>query len=188
MERSSIKQDLHRRDFTINTLAVRLTPDRWGELLDFYGGRKDLEDGVIRVLHSLSFVEDPTRILRAARFEQRFGFEIERRTEELIADALDLLDRVSPERVRHELELILAEAEPERGLCRLQALGVLQKLHPALRCDAWFADKAAELRIALTAVASPVTVSPPPMSIELGSAPAALPCLAPVQFDAGSDG
>ena len=116
VERSSIKQDLHRRDFTINTLAVRLTPDRWGELLDFYGGREDLEDGVIRVLHSLSFVEDPTRILRAARFEQRFDFEIEPRTEELIGDALDLLDRVSAERVRHELELILAEAEPERAL------------------------------------------------------------------------
>jgi tRNA nucleotidyltransferase (CCA-adding enzyme) len=72
VERSSVKQDLHRRDFTINTLAVRLTPERWGLLLDFYGGRRDLEEGIIRVLHSLSFVEDPTRILRAARFEQRF--------------------------------------------------------------------------------------------------------------------
>lgn len=171
VERSSIKQDLHRRDFTINTLAVRLTPDRWGELLDFYGGRKDLDDGIIRVLHSLSFVEDPTRILRAARFEQRFGFEIERRTEELIADALALLDRVSPERIRHELELILAENEPERALCRLQGLGVLQKLHPALRCEPWFADKAADLRIAMTAVASPESIAPPPMSIEPGSAP-----------------
>ncbi|MGE5602078.1 MAG: CBS domain-containing protein [Nitrososphaerales archaeon] len=171
VERSSIKQDLHRRDFTINTLAICLTPDRWGELLDFYGGRKDLDDGIIRVLHSLSFVEDPTRMLRAARFEQRFAFDIEPRTEELIADALDLLDRVSPERVRHELELILAESEPERVLCRLQELGVLQKLHPELRCDGWFADKAAELRVALTAVASPASVAPPPMSLGSYSAP-----------------
>lgn len=165
VERSSIKQDLHRRDFTINTLAIRLTPDRWGELLDFYGGRKDLDDRIIRVLHSLSFVEDPTRILRAARFEQRFGFTIERRTAELIADALALLDRVSPERIRHEVELILAEHEPERALCRLQGLGVLGRLHPALTCDQWFADKAAELRVALTAVASPASTAPPPMAI-----------------------
>jgi tRNA nucleotidyltransferase (CCA-adding enzyme) len=149
VERSGIKQDLHRRDFTINTLAVRLTPSRWGELLDFYGGRKDLDDGIIRVLHSLSFVEDPTRILRAARFEQRFSFHIEPRTEELMGDALDLLDRVSAERVRHELELIMAEEAPERALCRLAELKVLPALHPHLRCDAWFQDKAAELRAQL---------------------------------------
>jgi tRNA nucleotidyltransferase (CCA-adding enzyme) len=171
VERSSIKLDLHRRDFTINTLALRLTPDRWGELLDFYGGREDLEEGVIRVLHSLSFVEDPTRILRAARFEQRFGFQIEPRTEELIADALDLLDRISPDRVRHELELIFAEAEPERAICRLQEMGVLQKLHPALRCDPWFVGKAAELRAALRAVRDPKGVAPPPMHLSAAAAP-----------------
>ena len=117
---------------------IRLDPRHWGELLDFYGGKKDLEDGIIRVLHSLSFVEDPTRILRAARFEQRFGFQIEPRTEKLIADARDLLARVSGERVRHELELIMAEAEPERALCRLDELGVLALIHPSLHCDAWF--------------------------------------------------
>jgi tRNA nucleotidyltransferase (CCA-adding enzyme) len=150
IERSSIKQDLHRRDFTINTLAVSLTPNHWGELLDFYGGRKDLDDGTIRVLHSLSFVEDPTRILRAARFEQRFSFRIEPRTEELIGDALDMLDRVSAERVRHELELIVAEEAPERVLCRLAELNVLPALHPALRCDAWLQTKAVELRAQLT--------------------------------------
>jgi tRNA nucleotidyltransferase (CCA-adding enzyme) len=152
VERSSIKQDLHRRDFTINTLAVRLTPNQWGELLDFYGGRKDLDDGIIRVLHSLSFVEDPTRILRAARFEQRFSFRIEPRTEELIGGALDLLDRVSAERVRHELELIVAEEAPERVLCRLAELEVLPALHPALRCDPWLQAKAVELRAQLAAL------------------------------------
>jgi tRNA nucleotidyltransferase (CCA-adding enzyme) len=155
VERSSIKQDLHRRDFTINTLAVRLTTNHWGELLDFYGGRKDLDDGTIRVLHSLSFVEDPTRILRAARFEQRFSFRIEPRTEELIGDALDLLDRVSAERVRHELELIVAEEAPELVLCRLAELGVLPALHPAFQsadghCAEWFQTKAVKLRAQLT--------------------------------------
>ena len=171
VERSSIKQDLHRRDFTINTLAVRLTPDHWGELLDFYGGRKDLADGMIRVLHSLSFVEDPTRILRAARFEQRFAFRIEPRTEELIAGALDLLDRVSAERVRHELELILAEAEPERALCRLGELNVLARLHPQLRCDAWFRAKASELRAALGQVSHPHNQSPAAMTLTPAAAP-----------------
>lgn len=146
VEQSSIKLDLHRRDFTINTLAICLAPARWGELLDFYGGRKDLEEGIIRVLHSLSFVEDPTRILRAVRFEQRFGFRIEPRTEELIANALDLLGRVSAERIRHEIELLLAETEPERAFCRLAEMGVLTVLHPDLRCNGWFQARAAELR------------------------------------------
>ena len=171
VERSSIKQDLHRRDFTINTLAVRLTPDHWGELLDFYGGRKDLADGIIRVLHSLSFVEDPTRILRAARFEQRFRFRIEPRTAELIADALDLLDRVSAERIRHELELILNEAEPEHALCRLDEMAVLVKLHPQLRCDAWFSAKALELRAALGLRVQPQGQAPAPMTLAPGAAP-----------------
>ena len=171
VERSSIKQDLHRRDFTINTLAVHLTPDHWGELLDFYGGREDLDAGKIRVLHSLSFVEDPTRILRAARFEQRFGFHLEPRTQELIAGALDLLDRVSAERVRHELELILSEAEPERALCRLDEMGVLGTLHPQLRCDAWFKAKAVELRAALDLVVHPQNQTPAAMTLAPGAAP-----------------
>lgn len=171
IERSSIKQDLHRRDFTINTLAVCLIPDRWGELLDSYGGRDDLEKGIIRVLHSLSFVEDPTRILRAARFEQRFDFRIDPRSEELIADALDLLDRVSAERVRHELELILAEAEPERALARLGELEVLARLQPELTCDAWLMGKAVELRSTLALVADPESGSPAAMVLPPAAAP-----------------
>ena len=124
VEDSSIKLDLHRRDFTINTLALCLDPDRWGELLDFYGGLNDLRQGVIRVLHSLSFVDDPTRILRAVRYEQRFGFTIEARTLELLLDAVELLDRVTPARIRHELERILQEERPEDALARLAELGV----------------------------------------------------------------
>jgi tRNA nucleotidyltransferase (CCA-adding enzyme) len=146
VERSSIKQDLHRRDFTINTLAIRLDPDHWGELLDFYGGEADLQAGVIRVLHSLSFVDDPTRILRAARLESRLGFQLDPRSAELIADGLPLLKRVSGDRIRHELEQIFDEPEPERALCRLDELGVLAHIHPGLRCDKWLRTKYAALR------------------------------------------
>lgn len=137
VERSSIKQDLHRRDFTINTLAIRLDPPHWGELLDFYGGEADLREGIIRVLHSLSFIDDPTRILRAARLEARLGFRLDPRSEALIANALPMLNRVSGDRIRHELELILGEEEPEPALCRLERLGVLSQIQPALRCDRW---------------------------------------------------
>jgi tRNA nucleotidyltransferase (CCA-adding enzyme) len=165
VERSTIKQDLHRRDFTINTLAAKLDPQHWGEMLDFYGGKKDLEEGIIRVLHSLSFVEDPTRILRAARFEQRFGFKIEHRTQTLIADARDLLDRVSGERVRHELLLIMAEAEPERVLCRLAELGVLAIIQPDLECNGWLRSKARELRTQYALVQNPHGEVPPPMAL-----------------------
>ena len=135
--RSSIKQDLHRRDFTINTLAIQLDPDNWGELLDFYGGEADLQDGVIRVLHSLSFVDDPTRMLRAARLESRLGFHLDPRSEQLIADGLPLLKRVSGDRIRHEMEQIFDEPKPENALHRLDDLGVMAHIHPGLSCDKW---------------------------------------------------
>ena len=133
VERSSIKQDLYRRDFTINTLAICLDRDRYGELLDFYGGERDIRQKSIRVLHNLSFVEDPTRILRAVRFEQRLGFTIEERTAELINDAMELLEDVTGERLRNELYLALREAQPELIFDRLARLGILQHLHPSLR-------------------------------------------------------
>ena len=146
VERGSIKLDLHRRDFTINTLAVRLDPECFGDLLDFWGGERDLRAGLVRVLHSLSFVDDPTRILRAVRLEQRLGFQLEPRTAELIEHALPLLDRVSADRVRHELDSILREAEPEKGLARLATLRVLPHIHPALRWDDWLRGKFAQAR------------------------------------------
>ncbi|MBI3242700.1 MAG: CBS domain-containing protein [Chloroflexi bacterium] len=135
VERGSIKLDLHRRDFTLNTLAIRLAREAFGDLLDFWGGERDLRDGLIRVLHSLSFVDDATRILRAVRFEQRFGFRIEARTAELLAHALHLLHKVSGDRIRHELDLILQEAEPERHIARLAGLGILSHIHPELPAD-----------------------------------------------------
>jgi len=146
VERSSIRQDLHRRDFTINTLAIDLTPARWGELLDFYGGERDLREGYVRVLHSLSFVEDPTRILRAARLEQRLGFRIEEQTEVLLRNALDLLDHTTAERIRQELYLILQEERPCDIIYRLKELGVLHQLHPQLRCDTWLRVRFCRMR------------------------------------------
>ncbi len=146
VERSSIKQDLYRRDFTINTMAICLDRARYGQLLDYYGGERDLREGLIRVLHSLSFVEDPTRILRAVRFAQRLGFAIEERTEELLRSALDLLDRTTGDRLRHELLLILREPAPERAWSRLQDLGILPHLSPGLVADEWTTRKLQELR------------------------------------------
>jgi len=132
VERGSIKLDLHRRDFSINTLAVRLDGAHLGELLDFYGGYRDLERGLIRVLHSLSFVDDPTRIMRAIRLEQRLDFVIETRTGELIEAALPMLDRVTGDRIRHELEMCLREEKRISIMARLAQLGVLAQIHPGL--------------------------------------------------------
>jgi tRNA nucleotidyltransferase (CCA-adding enzyme) len=141
VERSSIKQDLYRRDFTINTMAICLDGDRYGELLDFYGGERDLREGLVRALHNFSFVEDPTRILRAVRLEQRLGFRLEARTAELIDDALGMLQRVTGERLRHELELILDERAPAMAVRRLAELGVLRRLEPGLEFDEWLGQK-----------------------------------------------
>ncbi|HEX7588977.1 MAG TPA: CBS domain-containing protein [Anaerolineae bacterium] len=141
VETSSIKQDLRRRDFTINTLAICLDPDRYGQLLDPFGGETDLQRSLIRVLHNLSFIEDPTRILRAVRLEQRLGFKIEPRTAKLIGDALGMLPRVSGERLRHELMLIFQEGEPEKATARLAELGVLRGIFPKLEFDEWHANR-----------------------------------------------
>ena len=146
VEQGSIKLDLHRRDFTINTLAIALTPDRWGDLLDFYGGLTDLRAGQVRVLHSLSFVDDPTRILRAVRYERRFKFSIETRTEEHLLDAVPLLERVTAARIRQELDRIFQEARPEEAILRLDELGVLKQIHPDLRAGATFARNCGALR------------------------------------------
>ncbi len=132
VERGSIKLDLHRRDFTINTLALRLDGRYYGNLYDFWGGLNDLQKGLVRVLHSLSFVDDPTRMLRAVRFEKRFGFQIEERTLELMNEARPLLNRVSGDRLRHELDLIFAEEDPALVLSRLEALELLSAIHPQL--------------------------------------------------------
>ena len=141
VERGSIKLDLHRRDFTINTLALRLDGAHYGDLYDYWGGLNDLRAGWVRVLHSLSFVDDPTRMLRAVRFEQRFDFQIEERTLQLLKEAISLIDRVSGDRIRHELDHIIAEPRAAEILERLTALNLLAAIHPELKWDAWLKDQ-----------------------------------------------
>jgi tRNA nucleotidyltransferase (CCA-adding enzyme) len=137
VERGSIKLDLHRRDFTINTLALRLDGHHYAQLHDYWGGLNDLKHGLVRVLHSLSFVDDPTRMLRAVRFEQRFNFQIEDRTLELINGAIPLLERVSGDRIRHELDRILEEINGYNMLARLDELNLLTAIQPDLKWDDW---------------------------------------------------
>ena len=134
VEYSSLKQDMYRRDFTINTLAIRLNPDGFGELIDFFGARRDIKEKGIRVLHSLSFVEDPTRILRAVRFERRFGFSISRHTLNLIRNAvrLDLVGKLPKHRLFNELRLILKEIDPVSVFARLAELSIGASIHPLL--------------------------------------------------------
>jgi tRNA nucleotidyltransferase (CCA-adding enzyme) len=127
--------DLHRRDFTINTLALRLDGEHFGKIHDYWGGLADLRKGHIRVLHALSFVDDATRLLRAVRFEQRFGFQIEPRTLALMEESLPLLNRLTGARIRHEIILILAEPKAPEMLARLWELGVLHAIHPDLPWD-----------------------------------------------------
>ncbi len=138
VELSSIKKDLYRRDFTINTLAVRLNRRRFGELIDFFGGLRDIKDKTIRVLHSLSFVEDPTRVLRAIRFEQRFDFHLSKHAQNLIKTAVNmkLFNRLSGERIYTELELMFSEAEPLKVLKRMMEFDLLKFIHPNLKGSA----------------------------------------------------
>lgn len=134
VEQSSIKKDLHRRDFTMNALAVRLNGKGFGDVLDFYGGQRDLNDKVIRVLHGLSFVEDPTRVFRAIRFESRFGFRLGKDTAALIAGAvkMNLFERLSGHRLLEELKLLLSEREPKQAIKRLAELQLLKFIHQKL--------------------------------------------------------
>jgi len=132
VERSSIKLDLHRRDFTINTMALRLDGNYYGELYDYWGGLHDLRKGLVKVLHSLSFVDDPTRMLRAVRFEQRFKFSIEDRTAEMMSEAYPLLHQLSGDRIRHEFNLIFMEESAIQTMQRLNQLGLLSVIHPEL--------------------------------------------------------
>jgi len=135
VQMSALRQDLFRRDFTINTLAIRLGPDREPELIDYFGGRSDLKEKTLRVLHSLSFIDDPTRVLRAVRLELRLGFHISAETLRLVGVALaeGIFDHLSGARLREELELLLDDpALALRGIDRLAELGVLRALHPRL--------------------------------------------------------
>jgi tRNA nucleotidyltransferase (CCA-adding enzyme) len=132
---ATIAQDLARRDFTVNALAVGLAGEQAGRLLDPYDGQRDLAARRLRVLHDRSFQDDATRILRGLRYEGRLGFRLEPATQRLLCRDLSYLDTISAARLRRELLAILAEDCPERILGRAQALGVLSALHPALSFD-----------------------------------------------------
>jgi tRNA nucleotidyltransferase (CCA-adding enzyme) len=138
IELSSIKKDLYRRDFTVNTLAVRLNRKRYGELIDFFGGLRDIKEKTIRALHSLSFVEDPTRVLRAIRFEQRFDFHLSKHTHNLIKTAVNmkLFNRLTGERLYAELVLMFSETDPLKILKRMKDFDLLKFIHPALKSSA----------------------------------------------------
>ena len=131
----TIEHDLRRRDFTINTLAIRLDNPYFGELRNDLGGLEDLKLGSIRVLYPHSFIDDPTRMYRAVRYEKRFGFEIVGETLALIPEALALVDKLSPQRIKHELDLILEEPNKGQILARITELGLLKPIHAALPWD-----------------------------------------------------
>jgi tRNA nucleotidyltransferase (CCA-adding enzyme) len=141
-----LQEDLFRRDFTINAMAVELVPARYGRLNDPYGGRVDLGGEMLRVLHEKSFIDDSTRIWRALRYEQRLDFSLEADTLRLLNRDLPMLDTISGDRIRHELELVLKEERPEKALRRAGELGVLARLQPALKGDGWLADRFAQAR------------------------------------------
>jgi tRNA nucleotidyltransferase (CCA-adding enzyme) len=135
VETSSLKLDLLRRDFTINTLAIKLNQRDYGTLVDYFGGQKDLREKVIRVLHNLSFVEDPTRVIRAIRFEQRFGFKIGKLTLALMKNAVKIntFRGLSGRRLFLEMRLLLMEEEPLRAIERMNEFGLLQILSPKIK-------------------------------------------------------
>ncbi|MBC2734482.1 MAG: CBS domain-containing protein [Desulfobacteraceae bacterium] len=134
VEMSSLKLDLFRRDFTINTLCIQLNPNKFGTLIDFFTAQKDLKEKTVRVLHNLSFVEDPTRAFRAIRFEQRFGFTIGKLTVNLIHNAvrMDFFKRLSGKRVFSELRQILKEENPTPAIVRLNDFNLLKVIHPSI--------------------------------------------------------
>ncbi|MFQ5735801.1 MAG: CBS domain-containing protein [Thermodesulfobacteriota bacterium] len=151
VEQSSLKLDLYRRDFTINTLAVALNPGKFGELIDFFGAQKDLKEKTIRVLHNMSFVEDPTRALRAVRFSEKFGFRIGKHTLNLIKNyiKLDIFKPLSGPRVLDELRNILEEEMATKAVKRLHELGLLSLIDNSIT---WGLDREAFLERAREAL------------------------------------
>jgi tRNA nucleotidyltransferase (CCA-adding enzyme) len=145
---ASLKRDLFRRDFTINTLAVHLNKGHYGILVDHFGGMKDIKERSLRVLHNLSFVEDPTRILRAIRFEQRFGFRIGKLTETLIQNAVNIhcFENLAGQRLFGELQLILKEEDPIGPIERMHGYDLLKFLSPELRLTEEVRDVLKEIK------------------------------------------
>lgn len=135
IEMSSIKMDLYRRDFSINTLAIRLDPDHFGILIDFFAAQRDIKDKAIRIIHNLSFVEDPTRVFRAIKFEKRFNFTIGQLTSDLIDNAvkMNFFERLGGVRVFSELKQILEEEDPIPAIIRLFDYELVKYIHPDIK-------------------------------------------------------
>lgn len=130
---STIDDDMRRRDFTINAMAVRIDGEHFGELLDPLNGQNDLKEKIVHVLHPHSFIDDPTRIFRAIRYEQRYGFKIEPNTLKMISqESFEVLSKLSGERIRHEFDLVFAEEYSPKILLRLGELGVFGAFNPQL--------------------------------------------------------
>jgi len=137
VERASLREDLFRRDFTINAMAASLGADDFGRLVDPYGGRADLDARVVRVLHNLSFIDDPTRIFRGIRYEARHGFRFEEHTARLLRGCIDmgLVGDLSSSRLRDELVTLLEDPGAAAGIRRLGELGADRAIHQRLRGD-----------------------------------------------------
>lgn len=133
----SLRDDLLRRDFTINAMALRITGEGYGSVIDMFGGLKDLKGGELRILHPVSFIDDPTRILRGIRFEQRYDFVFEKNTLSLLKNAVSgrMLDLVEPQRLRDEIILMMKEADPLKVMRRMSGLTGFGFISPKLRVD-----------------------------------------------------
>jgi tRNA nucleotidyltransferase (CCA-adding enzyme) len=148
VEHASIREDLFRRDFTINAMAVSLKGDDYGRLVDPFGGRLDLEEKRMRVLHNLSFIDDPTRIFRAIRYENRYGFRMDEHTLGLARGCIEmgLVGDLSSARLRDELVALLEEGEVEHSILRLAELGADKAIHPHFAADGEAVTLLARLR------------------------------------------
>jgi tRNA nucleotidyltransferase (CCA-adding enzyme) len=165
VEQASIRQDLYRRDFTINAMAVSLKGEDFGRLVDYFGGYRDLEDTVIRVLHNLSFIDDPTRIFRAIRYENRYGFRMDAHTLSLARACveMELVGELSSARLRDELQDLLSEEHVTDSVRRLAELGIDRAVHPRLAAD----DEAARLIDEVDALRKRFAPSTPPWRLRL---------------------
>jgi tRNA nucleotidyltransferase (CCA-adding enzyme) len=154
VERATIREDLFRRDFTLNAMAVSLAPEDLGRLVDPFGGRRDLERRTLRVLHNLSFIDDPTRIFRAIRYESRYGLRLEAHSERLARGCVEmgLVRDLSASRLRDELQALLEEERARDAILRLGELGADRGIHPHLEADeeaAGLHERVVELRTEL---------------------------------------
>ncbi len=173
VEHATIREDLFRRDFTINAMAVSLKGDDFGRLVDPFGGRRDLEAGRIRVLHNLSFIDDPTRIFRAIRYENRLGFRMDEHTERLARGCVEmgLVGDLSSERLRNELIALLEEGPGDHSIVRLREIGVDKAIHSHLAAD----EEAVELLARLHALREELAIDVPEWRLGLAALARKLP-------------